>query len=609
MEPSASESFPTKARRFASGAPPLRIGGVPEHFNHPWMVANFAAHGVKVEWVMQSCGTGAMIAELEAGNLDIIIALTEGLVSTIVKGSEIRLLGTYVASPLCWAVSAGAESPINSVADLRGKTFGISRFTSGSHMMAYLLAAERGWDPQSEIDFAVKGDFASLRAGVNDGTTDAFMWETFTTKPFHDTGEVKRIGEITTPWPCFMAAARSSVVTQRLEDIQNALAAVHQAALEFHRDVETMPATIAANYSIGLADATEWYSGVRIVAERFVSESAIERAVDALRDVGVLTREQADAFSPENAIDPRVAEMRRDIRSMKLYETATPTLVRWVQGELGAKGLTGGGGSGGSSPSGTTGVDFRALQAVDSKFHYGGVAAVDAAAEGLALGVIPNARVIQLGGGVGGPSRHLAGTYGCQVLAIEKQDALHRVASELTDRSKASMGEGVVTHMAGDFLAVGQHLQLASYDAMCSWLTVLHIPRRGELFALSYKLLRPGARMFIADFYAKAPLTASERKQLHDDVHCPYCPDRETYAEELTGAGFAIASFRDVTAEWTKHTAERAAAFEANRAAHVERHGEELTASLAAFYNTVAALFAGGNLGGCEINCRRPSGW
>ena len=50
--PPASESFPTKARRFASGAPPLRIGGVPEHFNHPWMVANFAAHGVKVEWVM-----------------------------------------------------------------------------------------------------------------------------------------------------------------------------------------------------------------------------------------------------------------------------------------------------------------------------------------------------------------------------------------------------------------------------------------------------------------------------------------------------------------------------------------------------------------------------
>ena len=30
--------------------------------------------------------------------------------------------------------------------------------------------------------------------------TDVFMWETFTTKPFHDSGEVKRVGDITTPW-------------------------------------------------------------------------------------------------------------------------------------------------------------------------------------------------------------------------------------------------------------------------------------------------------------------------------------------------------------------------------------------------------------------------
>ena len=296
----------------------IRVGGVPEHFNHPWKLANFAAHGVEVEWIVQKCGTGAMIAELEAGNLDIIIALTEGLVSKIVKGSDIRLLGTYVASPLCWAVSTGAESPIKSIADLKGGTFGISRFTSGSHMMAYLLAAERGWDPQTDIDFAVKGDFTSLRNGVNDGTTSAFMWETFTTKPFHDSGEVKRIGEITTPWPCFMCAARQSVVTERLEDIQSVLAAVHQSALAFHRESATMPATIAANYAIELADAEKWYGGVRIVAERFISESAIERAVDALRDVGVISPELADAFSPEDAIEPRVAELRRDLRSMKV---------------------------------------------------------------------------------------------------------------------------------------------------------------------------------------------------------------------------------------------------------------------------------------------------
>ena len=52
----------------------------------------------------------------------------------------------------------------------------------------------------------VVGNFEQLRSSVNSGETDAFMWETFTTKPFHDSGEVKRVGDITTPWPCFLLA-------------------------------------------------------------------------------------------------------------------------------------------------------------------------------------------------------------------------------------------------------------------------------------------------------------------------------------------------------------------------------------------------------------------
>lgn len=31
---------------------------------------------------------------------------------------------------------------------------------------------------------------AELRASVNDGSTDAFMWETFMTKPYHDGGVI-----------------------------------------------------------------------------------------------------------------------------------------------------------------------------------------------------------------------------------------------------------------------------------------------------------------------------------------------------------------------------------------------------------------------------------
>ena len=53
---------------------------------------------MQVEWVTEGNGTGAMIKQLKDGNVDIIVALTEGLVTEISRGSDIRLLGTYVVS-------------------------------------------------------------------------------------------------------------------------------------------------------------------------------------------------------------------------------------------------------------------------------------------------------------------------------------------------------------------------------------------------------------------------------------------------------------------------------------------------------------------------------
>ena len=55
------------------------------------------------EWITEKLGTGAMIKHLKSGTADVVVALTEGLIKDIVTtGSDIRLLGTYVNSPLCW---------------------------------------------------------------------------------------------------------------------------------------------------------------------------------------------------------------------------------------------------------------------------------------------------------------------------------------------------------------------------------------------------------------------------------------------------------------------------------------------------------------------------
>ena len=153
-----------------------------------------------------------------------------------------RLVGTYVEAPLTWAVSTGAASTHTDLASLQGRTIGISRFGSGSHLMAVVLAEQSGWmvaapegsptlsslgpersgrtrvssgssnsssnragssssagsgsssgseaeedaasavDPFSQLEFVVLKDFEGLRNGVNSGRADAFLWETYTTK-------------------------------------------------------------------------------------------------------------------------------------------------------------------------------------------------------------------------------------------------------------------------------------------------------------------------------------------------------------------------------------------------------------------------------------------
>ncbi|KAI5122898.1 hypothetical protein M0805_007576 [Coniferiporia weirii] len=186
---------------------PLRVGYVREHFSSPLL--QFADADAGQTFVLVECpsGTGQLIGRLTNDEIDVAIALTDPLIAGIAKGSSAyKLVGSYVTTPLNWAVITGKESKYNSIQDLKGTTIGISRPGSGSQTMASVMALQQGWDPES-IDFKVNNDIHGLIASVNDGSTSAFMWEWFTTKPFRDSGDVRFIGSVLTPWPSWLIAA------------------------------------------------------------------------------------------------------------------------------------------------------------------------------------------------------------------------------------------------------------------------------------------------------------------------------------------------------------------------------------------------------------------
>lgn len=186
---------------------PLRVGYVREHFSSPLLQFAEVDGGKTFTLVECPSGTGQLISRLTNDEIDVAIALTDPLISGIAKGSKAyKLVGSYVTTPLNWAVSTGVNSSYKVLGDLQNTKLGISRLGSGSQTMAYVMALQQGW-PTEKLEFQVNNDIHGLVKSVNDGSTSAFMWEWFTTKPWVDSGEVRFIGSVPTPWPSWLIAA------------------------------------------------------------------------------------------------------------------------------------------------------------------------------------------------------------------------------------------------------------------------------------------------------------------------------------------------------------------------------------------------------------------
>lgn len=274
----------------------IKIGGVPEHFNLPWHLAieenAFENEGIEVEWWDFPGGTGAMTKALRDDSVDIAIVLTEGIIADIIKGNPSKIVGQYIKSPLVWGIHTAAHAPFQSADELKGAKFSISRFGSGSHIMAFVDANNRGWDPQKQ-EFVKVGNFDGARTALKDRTADVLLWEKFTTKPYVDSGELRRIGETITPWPCFVIAVTNNALENKLDAVQKVLKVIHRQADTFKNrpDAETASVEmVAKRYEQKIEDVKEWFSITEWANNNLISRAVLRNVVDTLFDVGVIDK-------------------------------------------------------------------------------------------------------------------------------------------------------------------------------------------------------------------------------------------------------------------------------------------------------------------------------
>ncbi|TIB65733.1 hypothetical protein E3P77_02605 [Wallemia ichthyophaga] len=269
----------------------LRIGYVPEHFSSPLL--QLAERDGGATFVLVECpsGTGQIMSKLAAGEIDISIALTESLLAGRVRGNTtFELIGTYIESPLNWAVITAADSPYCSLSQLQGTTFGISRAGSGSQVMANVMALEKKWSEKP--DFAIQGTFEALRGSVNDGSTSAFMWEWFTTLPYVKSGEVKFVGNQLTPWPSWSIVAGVHVDHTQATAFLDAL---DDAVRLFDKGRSDGSAVQYVHDTFGYDkdDVHKWLDGVTYSQNhlRVVSKSVVENTLNTLVDANVIEKQ------------------------------------------------------------------------------------------------------------------------------------------------------------------------------------------------------------------------------------------------------------------------------------------------------------------------------
>jgi sarcosine/dimethylglycine N-methyltransferase len=197
--------------------------------------------------------------------------------------------------------------------------------------------------------------------------------------------------------------------------------------------------------------------------------------------------------------------------------------------------------------------------ALTDQFHGGGKPATDRLAR--LLDPKPGTRILDVGGGAGGPARTLAVEFGCHVTVIDLTASFVRAGQMLTTRLGLA---DRVSHQVGNALELP--FDGGTFDVVWTQNSGMNIADKARLYAGFHRVLKAGGRVAFQEPVAGPVQPAVYPLMWARDPSGSFLVTPDELRSHIERAGFAVRVCDDVSAEFAgpataeaipPHTAQR----------------------------------------------------
>jgi ubiquinone/menaquinone biosynthesis C-methylase UbiE len=176
------------------------------------------------------------------------------------------------------------------------------------------------------------------------------------------------------------------------------------------------------------------------------------------------------------------------------------------------------------------------------QFHSGGKGATERLARLAKLK--PGTRVLDVGGGLGGPARTLAAQFGCHVTLVDLTESYVKTGAALTARLGLS---DRVTHRVGDALALD--VAPGAFDVVWTQNSGMNIADKERLYAGFARAVRPGGVLALQEPMAGPVQPPVFPLMWAADPSASFLRAPDTMRAVIEKAGFHVGVWDDITEE------------------------------------------------------------